>query len=188
MALHFGLGDRGMPMALRLVLSIVLLPVTVLIGVPYWLLHAFMGFDTRWGSLSLLTCFPRLAGIALVVLGLALFSWCVSLFARVGQGTLAPWDPTRKLVAAGPYRHMRNPMISGVATILVGEALIWGSWVIGLWACVFAVVNHAYFVLLEEPGLERRFGADYRLYKANVPRWIPRLPPREKAQGRPSQE
>jgi protein-S-isoprenylcysteine O-methyltransferase Ste14 len=33
------------------------------------------------------------------------------------------------------------------------------------------------FVLVEEPGLERRFGDSYRAYKANVPRWIPRLTP-----------
>jgi protein-S-isoprenylcysteine O-methyltransferase Ste14 len=36
-------------------------------------------------------------------------------------------------------------------------------------------VNAIYIPLLEEPGLERRFGADYVLYKRNVPRWIPRL-------------
>ncbi len=68
-------------------------------------------------------------------------------------------------------------MISGVATALVGQALTWGSWVLGSWAAVFVVVNHVYFVLSEEPGLERRFGESYRLYKANVPRWLPRLTP-----------
>lgn len=34
-----------------------------------------------------------------------------------------------------------------------------------------------YIPLLEEPGLERRFGAAYRLYRRIVPRWIPRLRP-----------
>ncbi len=164
-------------MVLRHALSIVLLPVTALVGVPYWLLTAFVGFDTRWNSLSPLAWFPRLAGIALVLFGLALFGWCVGLFARVGQGTLAPWDSTRKLVAAGPYRYVRNPMIGSVATVLGGQALIWGSWVMGIWASVFILVNHVYFVLSEEPGLERRFGESYWLYKANVPRWLPRLKP-----------
>jgi protein-S-isoprenylcysteine O-methyltransferase Ste14 len=97
-----------------------------------------------------------------------LFSWCVALFARVGRGTLAPWDATRNLVAVGPYRFVRNPMISGVAMMLIGEALIFGSWVLGLWASVFVAINHLYFVYSEEPGLERRFGKSYKLCKATL--------------------
>lgn len=106
--------------------------------------------------------------------GLALFLWCVTLFARVGKGTLAPWDPTSELVAAGPYRHVRNPMITGVAVILAGESLIWRSSQVALWAAAFVVINHVYFIALEEPGLERRFGERYRRYAATVPRWLPR--------------
>ena len=68
-------------------------------------------------------------------------------------------------------------MITGVAAMLAGEALFFGSWVLALWAAVFVAINHAYFVLSEEPGVERRFGESYRSYKANVPRWIPRLTP-----------
>jgi protein-S-isoprenylcysteine O-methyltransferase Ste14 len=109
--------------------------------------------------------------------GLALFGWCVSLFARVGQGTLAPWDPTRNLVAVGPYRYVRNPMISAVVLMLIGQALYLGSSAIGIWAFIFVCINHVYFVLSEEPGLEERFGEPYRVYKANVPRWLPRLKP-----------
>jgi protein-S-isoprenylcysteine O-methyltransferase Ste14 len=68
-------------------------------------------------------------------------------------------------------------MISGVALMLLGEAAFWGSTALGLWAASFLVINHLYFVLSEEPGLERRFGQEYRTYKAEVPRWIPRLRP-----------
>jgi protein-S-isoprenylcysteine O-methyltransferase Ste14 len=66
-------------------------------------------------------------------------------------------------------------MISGVALMLIGQTLFWGSWAIALWALAFIVINHIYFVLLEEPGLESRFGEDYRVYKEQVPRWIPRI-------------
>ncbi len=110
-------------------------------------------------------------------LGFVFFAWSVTLFTRVGRGTLAPWDPTRRLVAVGPYRHVRNPMISGVALMLSGEALFFGSRSVTLWAATFLLANHVYFVLLEEPGLEERFGEEYRAYKAHVPRWIPRLRP-----------
>ena len=106
--------------------------------------------------------------------GFALFAWCVTLLARVGRGTLAPWDPTRSMVAVGPYRLVRNPMITGVALMLFGEAAFWGSKRIGVWAVSFVFFNHLYFILSEEPGLERRFGSAYRQYKARAPRWLPR--------------
>lgn len=159
-------------MVLRHLLAVLLLPFVAVVAVPYWLLTSWASIDTRWGRLWL-------AGAALFVCGLVLFSWCVSLFARVGHGTLAPWDPTRKMVAAGPYRYVRNPMITGVAAMLLGEALFFGSWVLALWASLFVLVNHVYFALSEEPGLAQRFGESYVTYKANVPRWVPRLRPWE---------
>ena len=155
---------------LRHLLAIALLPLVAVVAIPSWLLTFEASMEPPWIGLSL-------AGAVLFMCGFALFAWCVSLFARFGQGTLAPWDPTQRLVAIGPYRHMRNPMISGVAGMLSGEALLYGSWALALWAAVFVAVNHAWFALVEEPGLERRFGESYRAYKANVPRWIPRLTP-----------
>jgi protein-S-isoprenylcysteine O-methyltransferase Ste14 len=169
--------QKQIMMLLRHLLSILLLPFVVVVGVPYWLLTTFSANDTRWSNGSLVVGVSQAVGAIILILGLILFTWCVSLFAKLGQGTLAPWDPTRKLVAVGPYRLVRNPMISGVALLLIGQALFWGSWRVGLWACIFICLNHIYFVFSEEPGLENRFGESYRLYKANVPRWIPRLRP-----------
>jgi protein-S-isoprenylcysteine O-methyltransferase Ste14 len=68
-------------------------------------------------------------------------------------------------------------MISSVLFLVAGQALLWGSWLTGLLAAVFFLVNHVYFILSEEPGLEKRFGESYRQYKASVPRWLPRLNP-----------
>jgi len=141
--------------------------------VPHWLLFAFTTVDSRWTVVSSIVWLPRTLGGLLFSSGLVLFAWCVKLFAFVGKGTLAPWDPTRRLIAGGPYRYVRNPMISGVASMLTGEALICGSWVLAGWVFIFLCINHVYFLLSEEPALERRFGDDYRLYKMNVPRWIP---------------
>jgi protein-S-isoprenylcysteine O-methyltransferase Ste14 len=161
--------------ALRHLLAIVLLPFLVVVGVPYWLITALSASDTRWSE-GWFLAWPLQVGSAITIaLGFTLLSWCMSLFAKIGQGTLAPWDPTRNLVSSGPYRLVRNPMISGVALMLLGQALWWGSWTVGFWACLFVAINHVYFVLFEEPGLEKRFGESYRLYKANVPRWFPRL-------------
>jgi protein-S-isoprenylcysteine O-methyltransferase Ste14 len=113
----------------------------------------------------------------LIVLGLALVVWTVTLFTTVGQGTLAPWDATRRLVVRGPYRHVRNPMITGVALILAGEAVAFRSWGLVILLAVFALANAIYMPLSEEPGLRRRFGEDYDRYRSQVPPWIPRVTP-----------
>jgi protein-S-isoprenylcysteine O-methyltransferase Ste14 len=161
-------------MLLRHLLSIALLPFLVVVVVPWALLRDFPDASPTDPWVLRLRVF---VGAAVFVWGFVFFAWCVSLFARVGRGTLAPWDPTRHLVVAGPYRFVRNPMISGVALMLFGEAAFWGSVAVGLWTASFLAINHLYFVLSEEPGLERRFGQEYRAYKAEVPRWIPRLRP-----------
>jgi len=158
----------------RHLLAIALLPFLMVVVVPWALLGGSADPPPADPSALGLRLF---VGAAVFVWGFAFFAWCVSLFGRVGRGTLAPWDPTRHLVVAGPYRYVRNPMISGVALMLLGEAAFWGSAAVGLWAAAFLAINHLYFVLSEEPGLERRFGQEYRTYKAEVPRWIPRLRP-----------
>jgi protein-S-isoprenylcysteine O-methyltransferase Ste14 len=130
-----------------------------------------------WGLPFPLDLLPPLAGCALIAVGLLLMFRTISLFATVGQGTLAPWDPPQRLVARGPYRHVRNPMISGVVFILLGEATLLGSLPLFTWFLVFFALNAVFIPLIEERDLERRFGADYRRYKENVPRWLPRPRP-----------
>jgi protein-S-isoprenylcysteine O-methyltransferase Ste14 len=145
--------------------AIVLLPGTVAVAVPA-LLIAAEGAEFESGRIAL--------GVPFVIGGLAMWGWTVRLFARIGRGTLAPWDPTERLVVEGPYAHVRNPMIAGVLAVLVGEALVFGSTAIAIWAAVFTVINHVFFLAYEEPAVERRFGDEYRRYKQHVPRWIPR--------------
>ena len=98
-------------------------------------------------------------------------------FVTVGKGTLAPWNPPQRLVVRGIYRHVRNPMIAGVFFVLLSEAVLAASLPILGWFAVFVAINSVYIPLVEEPGLVKRFGADYLAYKQNVPRWIPRLRP-----------
>jgi protein-S-isoprenylcysteine O-methyltransferase Ste14 len=144
----------------------VLLPGTVTIVVPALILWL-------WGSdVRPVTAVP---GALLVAAGLFLVAWTIRLFVVVGRGTLAPWDPTAALVARGPYRYVRNPMITGVATILAGQAVFFRSWGIAIELVVFVLVNALYFPFVEEPGLRRRFGTEYEEYCARVPRWLPRV-------------
>jgi protein-S-isoprenylcysteine O-methyltransferase Ste14 len=115
-----------------------------------------------------------IAGAALAAGGVALVAHSIRLVMRFGQGTLAPWDPTRKLVSAGAYGCLRNPMKAGLFLTLAGEALLTRSPALGIWFTCFALVNIVYIRLYEEPGLEKRFGDQYRDYSARVPRWWPK--------------
>lgn len=160
----------------RVLITILVLPGTALVLVPGALL--WLTTDPQAGlTVAGPADIDLWIGLAVGLLGLALAVWTVRLFVRLGEGTPAPWDPPQKLVVAGPYRHVRNPMIAAVLLMLFGEALVFKSSPIAAWLIVFFVINGIYFPLSEEKDLEKRFGDDYRRYKQNVPRWLPRLTP-----------
>jgi protein-S-isoprenylcysteine O-methyltransferase Ste14 len=157
--------------------AILLCPGVVTVMVPallvWWTGDVAIGWELPAGVAAL----PVLLGAALIALGLGLVVWTVRLFATFGQGTLAPWDPTSKLVVRGPYRHVRHPMIGGVVLILLGEAALLGSVALLAWCAAVVAVNAIYLPFVEERGLRQRFGEDYDVYCANVPRWLPRRRP-----------
>jgi protein-S-isoprenylcysteine O-methyltransferase Ste14 len=157
--------------------AIVLLPFSASVVVPAVLLLTGARAEPGWGLPAAAAWIPVAVGAGLIALGLALMYRTILLFARVGRGTLAPWDPTERLVVEGPYRHVRNPMISGAMAILLGEGLLIGSPAVGVWFGAFVLANSLWMPLVEEPGLRRRFGQDYERYASAVPRWIPRRAP-----------
>lgn len=110
---------------------------------------------------------------SVAVLGIGVFAllWCVRDFYVSGRGTLAPWDPPKRLVIVGLYRFVRNPMYVAVLTILLGWALLYQSWILLAYAAVVAAAFHLRVVLHEEPWLKRQFGTDWDDYAARVPRW-----------------
>jgi protein-S-isoprenylcysteine O-methyltransferase Ste14 len=126
---------------LRHLLAIGMLPFVVSGVVPAYIVRTGGTPNVGWGLPSVLGLLPILLGGALVGLGLLLGYNTVVLFATVGRGTLAPWDPPRRLVVRGPYRYVRNPMLSGVLSILLGEAVLLGSVALLLWFLVFFVAN-----------------------------------------------
>src|SRR5258708_35353188 len=159
--------------------AIVLLPGMVTLVVPALIVSSTDRLDPGWSLSSPFNLAPIAAGICLIALGLLLMVKTISLFVRVGKGTLAPWSPTRRLVVRGIYRYVRNPMITGVVCVLLGEATLVGSPSLIAYAFAAALINAVYIPLVEEPGLLERFGTDYVLYRQYVPRWIPRLHPWE---------
>lgn len=118
----------------------------------------------------------RAPGIGLMVLGLPIALVCVASFVVRGRGTPAPFDAPRDFVPSGPYRYVRNPMYVGAWLALVGFGLFRQSGSIVLFSLVLLFAVHLFVLLVEEPGLEKRFGQNYLSYKRTTNRWLPRLP------------
>lgn len=150
-----------------------ILPVTIAVIIPLFIISSFNNHLLTFNSI--LSGLMLILGILLLFLGVFFVAYTNKSFLKIGKGTLAPWDPPKKLVVDGAYQHVRNPMISGVLMIVLGEALIFSSIELFILFILFFIINHIYFVYFEEPGLIKRFGDDYINYMKNVPRWIPRL-------------
>ena len=159
-----------------LVKAILILPGTVIIYVPTFIFWLTLG--TKWEFfLSNYNQVGFWLAAIFTVIGISLAVGSVRQFHRFGDGTPAPWNPPQKLVVKGPYRYVRNPMISGVLFILVAMSLYFQSWPLAGWSGIFFIANVFYFPFSEEKDLEKRFAEEYRIYKKNVPRWVPRLTP-----------
>lgn len=141
----------------------------VLIYVPYAI--------TRWeldpplidGSLS------RWLGALLIIAALPVMLDFLVRFVREGHGTPAPFAPPARLVVRGVYRYVRNPAYEAAVALVAGQALVFGSWTVLIYALCGVVFFHLFVVLYEEPTLREQFGADYEAYCREVPRWLPRL-------------
>jgi len=109
-------------------------------------------------------------GGLLIALGLCLAIVAERAFRRIGTN-VAPWRPALGLAADGPYAHTRNPMYLGLALFVAGLGVALASvWVLAM-LIPAALVLHYGVVKREERYLEQKFGADYRAFKAAVPRY-----------------
>ena len=150
---------------------LVLAPGTVALLVP-WLISGWQWREPFFGLAP-----TRFLGGAMIVVAGALLLDAFARFALEGFGTPAPVLPTRTLVVTGPYRYVRNPMYVAVVVVILGQAVLFGDWRLIVYAMLVWLGFHAFVVGYEEPTLARRFGTRYDDFRANVPRWIPRLTP-----------
>jgi len=155
-----------MSLALRNLLFTVVVPGTGGIYLPWLIL-------TRGGASPTPVAWPA---VAVIAIGVGLYLWCLWVFAVVGRGTPGPWDPPRRLVAVGPYRWVRNPIYLAALLIVLGEAWLFGSAALLLYAGLVAVGFHLLVIAYEEPTLRAQFGEHYEAYRRTVSRWIPRPP------------
>ena len=155
----------------QVLLSFAALPLMVVVIVP-WMLASFLPITLTKSAFQ----FPgmRFLSFLFFMAGILLFTKTNILFIREGQGTLAPWQPPRKLIISGPYRCMRHPMITGVLCLLAAEIFLLGSWAAVVWFFFFLAVNLIYLPLVEEKKLLTIFGEDYQRYQRHVPAVFPR--------------
>jgi protein-S-isoprenylcysteine O-methyltransferase Ste14 len=107
----------------------------------------------------------------LMLAGVAGYLCCARDFVVRGQGTPAPFDAPKRLVVSGLYRWTRNPMFASIVLILLGEALLFRSRALFVFAGGTVLTLHLLVVLFEEPRLRKRFGPAYADYCRVVPRW-----------------
>lgn len=139
--------------------------------VPWWI--------TRWQFQRpfFRAAVTRDFGVLLIALGTPTLLDSFARFAWDGLGTPAPALPTSHLVITGLYRYVRNPMYVGVAAVIFGQALLFGSVRLLEYGVIVSVAFHLFVIWYEEPKLTRTFGDEYREFREHVPRWIPRLKP-----------
>jgi len=119
----------------------------------------------------------RPLGSALALVGFIGLAESFSRFAIKGRGTPAPVMPPKRLVVTGLYRYVRNPMYVAVLSLVIGQALLFGSRRLLAYAALVWVTVHLWVLVYEEPDLRARFGEDYAAYTAAVRRWWPRWRP-----------
>lgn len=149
---------------------ILLFPGTVVGYIPYRLLGSVdVGSPDAWAS-------PQYAATALLVIGVSILGKSIWSFARVGRGTLAPFDETDRLIVVGLYRYVRNPMYVGVMFILLAESWFFSSTTLLLYTGTCFAVANVLVIGYEENRLRYKYGDEFRRYCEHVGRWIPGKP------------
>jgi protein-S-isoprenylcysteine O-methyltransferase Ste14 len=118
----------------------------------------------------------QVVGVVLICVGLVPPVSAFVEFVKAG-GTPMPIAPTQRLVVSGFNRYIRNPMYFGLVLVVLGQALLFASLGLLIYAAIAWVVPAAFVRWYEEPTLSRQFGAEYEAYRRAVPAWWPRLRP-----------
>ena len=114
-----------------------------------------------------------LVSIPMIGVGVLVTAWSVFHFLKV-KGTPVPFNPPPKVVKTGPYRYVRNPMLTGVFMILFGVGFGANSFsLVVVFAPLYILINVWELKKIEEPELMRRLGDEYIKYRRQTPMFIP---------------
>lgn len=162
--------DR-IPLGLRMVFYYLSFLAMILIVLPF----GAMQFDRFFPALSVqMPAWTRYLGWCLFAAFLLTYTVCSLHLTARGRGAYVEFDPPKQFVASGPFGYCRNPIAACVLGMILGEAIGLSSSGVFLLFLVGIPIAHAQVVLLEEPLLSKRFGANYENYCRRVPRWFPR--------------
>ncbi|MDM0111342.1 isoprenylcysteine carboxylmethyltransferase family protein [Variovorax sp. J22R133] len=148
---------------------LVIAPGTLAVYVPWYLTH--------WDFAPELFPIARVPGAALIVAGLPILLDSFARFALQGLGTPAPVMPPKRLVVTGFFRYVRNPIYVAVTALIAGQGLLFGSVTVLAYGAIVWAGFFLFVVAYEEPALDEQFGDEYKRYRANVRRWLPRITP-----------
>jgi protein-S-isoprenylcysteine O-methyltransferase Ste14 len=149
-----------------------LLFATAFMALWFWVIEGVRPISRAWDPV--LPGWIAIPGAVLAAAGALGVLACVAVFVVYGRGTPAVFDAPRAFVAVGPYRRVRNPMYLSAIVLFAGFGLYVRSLAVLAFAAGWFLLAHAFVVLVEEPGLSRRFGDTYDQYRRNVRRWVPR--------------
>jgi protein-S-isoprenylcysteine O-methyltransferase Ste14 len=148
---------------------LVIAPGTLAVYIPWYLTH--------WHFAPPLFPIARVLGAALIVAGLPILLDSFARFALQGLGTPAPVMPPELLVVTGFYRYVRNPIYVAVTALIAGQGLLFGSVTVLEYGAIVWAGFFLFVVAYEEPALGAQFADEYKRYRANVRRWLPRITP-----------
>ena len=145
----------------------------IVAGLVPWLIS---GWDVRWPISGF--------GVVVMALGSALLAVAIVVLIRnfirfvvEGRGTPSPVLQTERLVVGGDYRFVRNPMYLAVIAAILGQAMIFGSFALVIYALAVWAMMASFVRWYEEPLLQNRYGEEYGRYRQGVRAWVPRLHP-----------
>jgi protein-S-isoprenylcysteine O-methyltransferase Ste14 len=185
--LHFGFRDEGMKATkIEFRLRVVIIVVVVWLGFAApWIEYLGIGRRisliewlalelSRLGLLSFAVATPVVIVLSALVaaIGAAVRVWGT---AYLGPGTVN--DPNMKaesVMAAGPYRYVRNPLYIGTWFMIAAMAFIMpptGALVVMVALTVFELR----LIFAEEAYLSQQLGEPYLNYLRSAPRLFPRL-------------
>jgi protein-S-isoprenylcysteine O-methyltransferase Ste14 len=142
-------------------------------GLVPWLIS---GWQVR-GPVSPLAIIRMALGGVLLVLAILVLVRAFARFVMEGRGTPAPVAPPERLVVGGDYRCVRNPVYLAVISAVLGQAMIFSSLGLLVYAAALWAITAAFVRWYEEPVLLRRYGDEYERYRLAVRAWLPRLRP-----------
>ena len=88
------------------------------------------------------------------------------------ETTVKPLEEPTVLITTGTFRVSRHPMYLGFTFILLGIALLMGSFIPFVVIFIFAIFIDTVFIKYEEIKLEETFGNAWFKYKGKVRRWV----------------